>query len=223
MSTTVISHSSQPRFHIVSGARVTVALVLAAWFALVVALGANGVFVSAAGAPPLAIAIGAGLPIILFFAALRLSGAFRELVLTADLHLIVAIQSWRFAGLGFLALYAHKVLPAMFALPAGLGDMAIAIAAPWVLVSLIRRPRFATSTAFAAWNVLGILDLTAAVSSGALNSVLATGAAGEITTGPMALLPLLLIPVYLVPIFFMLHVTALMQARRLAKNPLDRA
>src|ERR1700691_5683353 len=60
-------------------------LVLAAWFALVVALGANGVFVSAAGAPPLAIAIGAGLPIILFFAALRLSRAFRELVLTADL------------------------------------------------------------------------------------------------------------------------------------------
>jgi hypothetical protein len=223
MSTTVISHSSQPRFHIVSGARVAVALVLAAWFALVVTLGANGAFVSSPGAPPLAIAVGAVLPIILFLAALRLSKAFRDLVLAADLHLVVAIQAWRFAGLGFLALYAHKVLPATFALPAGLGDMAIAIAAPWVLVSLIRRPRFATSTAFTAWNVLGMLDLTVAVSSGALSSLLATGAAGEITTAPMAQLPLLLIPVFLVPIFFMLHVTALLQARQLAKDPLDRA
>ena len=32
----------------------------------------------------------------------------------------------------------------------------------------------------------------------------------------MALLPLLLIPGYLVPLFIMLHVTALIQARRVA-------
>jgi hypothetical protein len=31
---------------------------------------------------------------------------------------------------------------------------------------------------------------------------------------PMALLPLLLIPAYLVPLFILLHVTALIQARR---------
>src|SRR5580658_601635 len=218
MSTTVISHSSQPRFHIVSGARVTVALVLAAWFALVVALGANGVFVSAAGAPPLAIAIGAGLPIILFFAALRLSGAFRERVLTADLHLIVAIQSWRFAGLGFLALYANKVLPAMFALPAGLGDMAVGFAAPWMVLALVRQPAFAASPAFTRWNVLGILDLIVAVSLGTVGATLSTGAPGEISTAPMATLPLLLIPAFLVPLFLMLHTAALMQSRQLIRS-----
>ena len=63
------------------------------------------------------------------------------------------------------------------------------------------------------WNLLGILDLIAAVSIGALNSALASGIAGEVTTGPMAQLPLVLIPVYFVPLFFMLHVTALCQAR----------
>jgi len=36
------------------------------------------------------------------------------------------MQAWRWAGLGFLDLYAYKVLPAVFALPR-LGDMAIGV------------------------------------------------------------------------------------------------
>lgn len=107
----------------------------------------------------------------MFFAALWRSGAFREFVLTAGLRLLVAIQAWRFAGLGFLALYTHKVLPGGFALPAGLGDMAIGLAAPRLVVSLVRRPRFAASTAFILWNVLGILDLVVAVGSGVLSAL----------------------------------------------------
>lgn len=56
------------------------------------------------------------------------------------------------------------------------------------------------------------------VSIGALSSVLASGVAGEVTTGPMAQLPLVLIPVYLVPLFIMLHLAALFQARRQASS-----
>ena len=52
---------------------------------------------------------------------------------------------------------------------------------------------------------LRYLDLVVAVSVGALSSVLASGVAGEVTTGPMAQLPLVLIPAYLVPLFVMLH------------------
>ena len=73
---------------------------------------------------------------------------FRDFVLAADLRLMTGIQAGRFAGLGFLALYANGVLPGSFALPAGLGDMAIGVTAPWVLLALIRRPGFAAGKTF---------------------------------------------------------------------------
>ena len=130
---------------------------------------------------------------------------------------MTGIQAWRFAGLGFLALYAHGVLPALFAWPAGLGDIAIGVTAPWVVLALIRRPNFAVSRLFIVWNLLGIADLVVAIGTGALSSGYATGAVGEVTTAPMAQLPLVLIPAYFVPIFFMLHLGALFQARRLWK------
>ena len=153
-------------------------------------------------------------PLIVFFAAYRGSASFRAFILAADLPLVTAIQAWRAGGLGFLALYAHGILPGVFAWPAGLGDIAIGVTAPWVALALIRRSGFANSRLFVAWNLLGTLDLVVAVSIGAMNSALASGIAGEVTTGPMAQLPLVLIPVYFVPLFFMLHVTALCQARR---------
>jgi hypothetical protein len=66
------------------------------------------------------------------------------------------------------------------------------------------------------WNLLGIFDLIVAVSVAAVNQMFATGAAREVTVAPMAQLPLLLVPAYLVPLFFVWHLTALFQARRLA-------
>jgi hypothetical protein len=222
MPTTVLPRSAQLWLRRVPGTSLALAVLLTTWFALVVLLGATSGFVAPPGTPPLPIAIGFAAPIALFFALLRLSRSFREFVLTADLRLMVGIQAWRFAGLGFLALYTHKVLPGTFALPAGLGDIAIGVTAPWLLVALIRRPSFAASSAFMVWNALGILDLIVAVGTGALSSALATGVAGEITTGPMTQLPLVLIPAFLVPIFFMLHAASLMQARRVASDLKDR-
>ena len=195
-----------------------VAVVLAIWLALVFLLGAGGAFARPPGALPLPILIGVTTPIIAFLAAFWVLGAFRDFVLAVDLRLVTGIQAWRFAGLGFLALYAHGVLPGLFAWPAGLGDIAIGVTAPWVILALIRRPSFAASKPFVVWNLLGVLDLVVAVGTGALSSGLALGVAGEVTTGPMAQLPLVLIPGYLVPVFIMLHLTALFQARRLAAS-----
>jgi hypothetical protein len=192
-----------------------VALALAAWFVLVVSLGAAGAFSGAPGTPPVGLAIGIGAPLLLFFAWLRFSSSFRAFVLSLDLRLVAAMQAWRWAGIGFVFLYAHDVLPGFFALPAGLGDMAIGLAAPWIMLSLVRDPRFAARPAFVRWNVLGILDLLVAVSLGTLGATLATGAPGEISTGPMAALPLLIVPAFLVPLFLMLHAAALLQSRRL--------
>lgn len=200
------------------GIRPGIILILSAWFALVTSLGASGAFVGRPGQPPVAIAIGVGAPLLLFFAALRISPSFRAFVLSLDLRLITGMQAWRWAGLGFLSLYAHGVLPAMFALPAGLGDMAVGFAAPWMILALVRRRDFAASRAFVRWNVLGMLDLSVAIALGTLSASLSTGAPGEITTAPMATLPLLVIPAFLVPLFLMLHTAALMQSRLVARG-----
>lgn len=201
-----------------SGVRPAVAIALTVWFLLVVSLGAAGAFAGLPGKPPLGIAIGLGAPLLLFFAWLRLSQSFREFVLSLDLRLITGMHAWRWAGLGFLILYAYKVLPAVFALPAGLGDMAIGLAAPWMVLGLVRQPGFAAGRAFIRWNILGMLDLVIAVSIGAVSAFFTTGAPGEISTAPMATLPLLLIPAFFVPIYLMLHTSALMQSRRLIRS-----
>jgi len=200
------------------GIRLAVVISLTAWLLLVASLGLAGAFVAAPGTPPLPIAIGVAAPLVLFFAWLRLSQSFREFVLSLDLRLIAGMQAWRWAGLGFLSLYAHNVLPAVFAFPAGLGDMAIGVTAPWIMLALVRQPGFAARGAFIRWNILGILDLAIAVSIGALNATFTTGAPGEISTAPMATLPLLLIPAFLVPFFLMLHTAALMQSRQLIRS-----
>jgi len=220
MSNVVLSHPASTRSPVASGGKLVTAVVLAVWFTLVIVLGARGEFVTPPGTPPLPILIGVMAPIILFLAGYGMSSSFREFVLAIDLRLMMGVQAWRFAGLGFLALYAHGVLPGIFAWPAGLGDIAIAVTAPWVLVALIRQPSFAASKTFVVWNVLGILDLVVAVGTGAL---VATGVTGEVTTGPMAQLPLVVIPAYLVPIFIMLHLAALFQVRRVAESLSERA
>jgi hypothetical protein len=217
MTTTVLPRHAESAPNAPDGTRLVVVIALAAWLLVVISVGALGTFVGAPGKPPLPIGIGFAAPLVLFFAALRLSKSFREFVLSLDLRLIVGMQAWRWAGLGFLTLYAHKILPAVFAFPAGLGDMAVGVTAPWIILALVRQPEFAASAAFVRWNLLGILDLIVAVSIGTLSAALTTGAPGEISTAPMGSLPLVLIPEFLVPFFLMLHTAALMQSRRIIR------
>src|SRR5207244_10211092 len=143
------------------------------------------------------------------------------LILGADLRFVAAIEAWRWCGLVFFSLYANGILPGLFALPAGLGDMAIGISAPWIVLSLIRNPLFAASRRFVIWNILGIADFVVAVSMGALSSGAfpgINGLIGNVTTSPMTRLPLVLIPAFMVPFFTMLHLTALFQTRRLPRS-----
>jgi hypothetical protein len=191
---------------------------LALWLGLVILLGAQGAFAQGADSPPRAIFLGFAIPLAVFFTAYFRWSAFREFVLGADLRFVAAIQAWRFVGMEFLSLYAHGVLPGLFAFPAGLGDMAIGAYAPWIVLGLIRNPSFATGRRFVMWNILGILDLVVAVSLGAICSGFLHGITGNVTTSSMSQLPLVLIPAYLVPLFIMLHFTALSQARQLARS-----
>ena len=190
-----------------------VRIVLAIWFVVIFLLAANGEFFRPPEAPPFPFLIGATLPLIVFIAAYAGLRDFREMVLAADLRLLTAIQGWRAGGLGFLALYTYGLLPALFAWPAGLGDIAIGLTAPWIMLALIRRPSFATSRSFVVWNLLGILDLVVAVSLGALSGGFFFPGLVTVTTAPMSQLPMVLIPAYFVPLFIMLHLTALFQSR----------
>ena len=197
------------------GLLVRAALLL--WLVLAVILGASEKFVKAPGEPPLPLLTGALTPLIVFFIAFRFARTFHDFVMNLDLQLAAGIQAWRFTGLGFIALNLYGVLPGVFAWPTGLGDMAIGITAVWVILALRDQPDFAAGRLFRVWNLLGILDLISAISTGALSSFLGLGISGTITAFPMAQFPLVLIPVFLVPILLMLHIASILQSRHLAE------
>jgi hypothetical protein len=186
---------------------------LVTWFAAVSLLGARGLLATPQGRPPLPILAAVVVPLAAFLLLRRFSDRFRRFTLTLDLRLITAIQAWRFAGFAFIALYANGVLPGVFSWPAGLGDMAVAVAAPWMVMALVSRPQFSTSRAFVTWNYLGIADLVVAVTAGAIGSGLVPGLIGGATTAPMARLPLVYVPAFLVPIMIMLHLSAILRPR----------
>lgn len=192
--------------------------VIAIWLVTVCVLAASGVFVGGPGKPPLAVFGCAVVPMILFAMAWRMSQVFRDFLLALDVRLIVGIQAWRFGGFGFIVLYAGHLLPGLFALPAGLGDMAIGIAAPVWLAALFKNPGAASGRRFRIWNMLGLLDFVIAFTTATICAMTIAGSAGP-TIAPMGQLPLVLIPVFMVPLFAMLHITALMQAKRVGQSP----
>lgn len=202
-----------------AGTSVIIATLLAVWFGLIFWLGATEAFVTTGGAPPLRLLAAVLGPVLAFLVAYRLSPAVRSLALTADLGFLTATQAWRFGGFAFLALNTYGVLPAYFAWPAGLGDMAIAATVPWMLAGLAREPGFAASRRFVIWNVLGILDLVLAVSLGALVPLLFPSVVGTVPSGALARLPLAVIPGFFVPAYLIMHLTALAQSRRAATAP----
>jgi hypothetical protein len=120
-------------------------------------------------------------------------------------------QSVRVVGAAFLIAFALGQLPAVFALPAGLGDIGVGLAAPFVARRLARGDRSG-----AVWfNVVGLLDLVVAVSMGALAALGPTRIlAVSPSTADVGLLPLVLIPLTAVPLAFALHVVSLARLRR---------
>src|SRR6266536_994034 len=125
-------------------------------------------------------------------------------------------HSFRAAGgTAFLAAMALGHLPALFALPAGLGDIAAGIAAPLVARSLAQ----GTGRRAALWfNAFGMTDLVVALTLGALTgfqliNVTPSGA-------PISELPLALIPAAAVPLLFALHITSVSALRRAQRAPL---
>ncbi len=98
-----------------------IAGVVAVWFALSLAAAALHLYETGPGQPPLAFGLAALTPIVLFLAWFSRSPKFREFALSLNPRVLTLVQSWRLAGFVFLVLAEYRILPRIFALPAGCG------------------------------------------------------------------------------------------------------
>jgi hypothetical protein len=180
---------------------------LAVWFVAVLSASALHLFENASNRLGLGVAVAALAPMIVFSLWFAGSEGFRKFAFSLNPRFLTSVQVWRIVGFTFVLLEARNVLPAVFAWPAGYGDMFIGATAgfaAWKLAEPAHRGSFIF------WQALGILDLVAAVSLGTTAGLLAPHGPSMLA---MTMLPLSLIPTFLVPLFLMLHIISIAQAR----------
>ena len=182
--------------------------IIVAWFVFSLSAGAAHVFNQGGGGPPVALGLAVVIPILVFWTWFRTSAGLREFLLSLDPRVLTIVQSWRIAGFVFVVLYFYRILPGMFANPAGWGDIAIGLTAPWVAMKLAEPGH---RKGFIFWNALGLLDLVVAVTTGTTSGLVNPHGLGA---GAMTVLPLSIVPTFLVPLFGILHIIVIAQARR---------
>ena len=180
------------------------------WLLGVVAAGASGLLAHGDGPWRLLMPALILFPIAMFLLAWRNSPGFRATVLAIDTGTLVILHSWRMVGMGFLFLYAHDVLPGLFAWLAGLGDMVAALGAVLIGSALLRGRHVARRTLLR-WNTFGLLDFVIAVSVGTARRSAYLG--GAVNTDAMSLLPLSLVPTVIVPLYVITHLMIYFQLR----------
>ncbi len=187
----------------------TSGICLLGWLVLAAVLGTNGIFQATPSRafPTLLVSIALLLTVGTFL--LYRSSMVNAVLATIPLPWLMGVQMYRAVGFIFLLLYVQGRLPGEFALPAGWGDVAIGLAAPVVAYIFHKRYRWSCLAAWS-WNVIGILDIAVAVSTGFLSSpspyqTLALETPNTLIT----VFPLVLVPLVAVPLSILLHVAAL--------------
>jgi hypothetical protein len=183
------------------------AALISGWFVLAASASALDLFKNDSARVGPAVAIAAVTPILIFSAWLAASEKFREFAFSLNPRVLTYLQTWRVVGVVFVISEAHGILPAIFALPAGYGDIAIGATASLVAATLAI-PNHRGS--FIVWQILGVADLVAAVGLGTTARLLSPQGPGMTA---MTVLPLSLIPTFLVPLFLMFHVICIAEAR----------
>ena len=206
------SRNMKPNLAVTAG----IAGILVAWFAAAWVIGTERVLMNESGALLAPIVLTAALPVAAFLAFYVLSTRFRGFVLSQDIRTLTMLQHWRVIGFAFLPLTFFGVLPGVFGWPAGLGDVAIGLAAPFVVARIARDPAWAASAGLVRYQLLGLLDFvvaiaTAGLTAGAFPSLIADG----VTSAPLDVWPLNLFPSFIVPIFIILHLSVLFKVRHL--------
>ena len=183
------------------------AVLITAWFVFALSASVLHWFKTDANRIGLAVAAAAVAPITVFALWFAASEKFRRFTLSLDPRILTLAHSWRIVGFTFVLLEARGVLPAIFALPAGYGDMAIGATATlvaWTLAYPARR------NSFIVWHLLGIADLITAVGLGTTARLIRPESTSMVA---MTVLPLSLVPTFLVPLFLIFHIICIAQAR----------
>lgn len=192
----------------------TVFAVLGGWLVVSGLLARSGAYVQDSGQsrPWLAVAFTGVLASVLLATRIPLISGI--LAHPATLPLLAVPHTLRVTGIMFLTVMALGHLPAVFALPAGLGDIAVGVAAPFVAWRLARGSRRGAVH----FHVLGIVDLVVALAIGFLFG-LGPYRPFEVTpsTEPLGLLPLVLVPTVAVPLTIALHIVSLRRLRAVAQ------
>jgi len=182
-------------------------VLISAWFALIVTASALHLVHAQPGKAPLGLLIAVLAPIFIFSVWYLRSNDFRAWILSLDPQALTRFHAWRIVGFVFVGLHTYHILPAIFALPAGWGDVIIGLTAYTASDLASRRRR----KGFVAWQLLGMLDLILAIGLGAASGLIDPHG---LNTAPVTMLPLSLIPGFGVPFFFILHIISIAQARR---------
>lgn len=194
------------------------AVVLGGWLAASTAIGAAGAYHGQLGDGPPWLAIVPVGVLVALMAAGRIPVVARALSTPDMVGPLMLPHMFRVAGLSFLIMMALGKLPALFALPAGLGDIAVGIAAPFVAHRWARGTGRRAAVRFA---VLGITDLVVALTLGGLTGfrVLPVTPVND----AISELPLVLIPTVAVPLLLALHIVNLRLLLRARPAPVSAA
>ncbi len=188
--------------------RLGTALVLAAWLVVRLALEIDPPGGQTLGTPATIGFVVFGL--VVGTLPLTLSATFRQIVRAAPAAWLIGLQVLRVVGGSFLVLLDMKLMPSAFALPAGYGDVIVAVLAALVVYLLMTDKPYARTAAIL-WNFLGILDLVIALATG---STFIPPFAAQLAASGVSVLYLnyvLIIPAYGVPLAFVGHIYSLYQ------------
>ena len=155
---------------------------LLGWLFVALWLGLSGALATRGG-PPVGLGLAIGLPLLAFWLDGRRGHPLFLGVARLDPPTLAVLQTFRVLGAVFIVAWWRGTLPGGFALPAGIGDIAVGVTAPFVAAALASgRP--CARRLFVVWNVLGLLDLVVAVSSGVLHSSSSLGVLADSSTLP---------------------------------------
>jgi hypothetical protein len=158
------------------------------------------------GVPWLPVAVAGFLGLLMLLS--RLPSIERALSAPGVLPRLMLPHAFRIEGIVFIIAMLLGKLPALFAVPAGLGDIAIGLATPWIT----RKLADGAGGRAAVWfNILGVADLIDALVLGGLTGFQVVSVSP--TASLNGQLPLAIVPTVGVPLLLALHIRSLLALR----------
>jgi hypothetical protein len=189
------------------------ALLLGGWAVVSGIIAASGGYHARFGHQPLWLPVAVVGALTVTLTAARTPWVVRAVGAPGMLRSLTLPHTFRVAGVCFLITMALGHLPPLFALPAGLGDIATGVAAPFVARRLTRGAGHRAAVWF---NVMGLTDLVVALALGGLTASTLVGVAPSADANLW--LPLALIPTAVVPLLIVMHITSLRRLSAVART-----